>query len=456
MEPIMTSWNGWNHSGGVIDSDGNLVTQTGYFNYLSPWIREGEYGQMYVVEIAYQSDAWPFAGLRVGSKIYANDADKKGRGGGGSDGAYISPGTWFPMFLPIRISSGQAFRVNLARPARSPNQESPLKIAPPKVWRDVDFNWDLSYANKRPFISIDGAIDISPAGLMYISKKPFVPIGIYPDQTLKNFTKYADRGFNTNMTVASVAQAKRSVDAGMFFWLPLGIYAFERGWGYRKWGHMRREWGAILSDPALNQKCLGTYMDDEAYDQSEDLIMAVYIWRELSYTKPVYVMSGSYNRMPWWSEVAKADMCGTYMSPEHSAGASSGEGGAKVLQHHPLQRTPAVFSQHNIAFKASEILDDAGRYTNGISYYRDGGRFGPIEDRDVWDDILGFAPAFTKKVLAYHSDVVEPPVPPIDNKWLEMVKLLGDVELLNAEIRDLTTDVDLKIDEILNLNTDIN
>lgn len=364
----------------------------------------------YVLTVEYRSDAWPWSGIRLGSRIHEASLSK---GGGGNNSAYPIPGEWTQVILPIHLDdNAQQVHGTIVR-APSPLQ-GPIEIRNPKLYTDQEFPWD-TYPKEK--FDERGMVAVTDKGLFTIRGKPFVPIGVMVDKSRPSFDVYSSNGFNVNMWCGGLNEAQKTVDAGMYFMLSVSPYIHPSGWAYNNINGMLNSFGEILGHSRLADYCIGFYYDHEAFEEHSVLFNAISALRKMDTRLPIYSLQGNYNVAPMFSEHNLHDITGTYMRSETYGQASPGAGGAKVLNHLVYQTASVTFAQLNGDFRRDELLDDAGINCTALSYWGDGQRdLGPIEDKSFWPGFKDWAQEFSRLVIerAKSGPVIEPPPPPTD------------------------------------------
>lgn len=407
-----SQWNNIKGSGARINSVGMLTVPPGRMRFpkgriketiFTPEIPPGEW----IVHVQYKSFGEMPSGLRLG---YLPSS-------GGSNGMNPMPRAWIDLYLPV--DSKRKWRNLLVRTAESPDPNGELKIKQPQYIEDDGNFWEMP--DKKPWISGSHDVSVDPRGLMRIGDKPFVPIGVLANRKRENYKFYSNKGFNTDMWCASEKQARKSIDAGMKFFLGLTQYWWRqehprhrKGWAYRNFKQMV-DWYKPILNSEMREHCLGFYCDNEGYGQYKDIDDCIRIVRkDLSDDLPIYALQGNFNLSMLWAQKGWSDLTGTYGRPDDSGGAADGNSGHKVLWHHPLQTCPVLMSNHNTNFRIDEVIRDIPPVASGFSYWGDRPD-SKIEDKPFFLHMNRFAEEFTAAVLGrheLHKPPIDPPVKP--------------------------------------------
>ena len=192
----------------------------------------------------------------------------------------------------------------------------------------------------------------------------------------------------------------------------------KRGsWGGQNYDYLHRSIDEILNS-SVGNNLLAFYMDDEAWDQYDDIVAPCRELRRRYPHLPFYFLEGNYGRACNYAHNDILDMTGTYINdPSHQGGNNLVDAGLVSLHTSTFQSATVSIAQVN--YRNAGILDQVLEYcergtATGWAHWRDGAQMGPVESAEWWGDLQNRNADITAAVLDLHESVPEPPPPPIE------------------------------------------
>ncbi|PON14055.1 hypothetical protein C2W62_31115 [Candidatus Entotheonella serta] len=228
----------------------------------------------------------------------------------------------------------------------------------------------------------------------------FFPFCMFTDNRRNDWTLYAQQGFNCNIWTASVAAAKRTIDAGMLPAFSLAPYINPHGWGYRNYRELEKNLKAIKASPYYDN-LLFVYWDNEnSWTEWQPAVESVKRVRNIMPEMPIYVLQGNHGAARAYHnrDYRMSDAVGAYLSG-NSGGAAGSGAGLVLLDHTENQVNPVFFAQFNLGTgKAMRpgVWAAIGKGAKGMGFWRDlfgknvGGNIDmdtqPVQKRPWWDE----------------------------------------------------------------------